>query len=89
MTRDNDIIGNPDVRDNKLYKLLFEHLPNFHSKNRDNTLDVRGLSEALETSDKAVYAWFNRGFLPPSRMKDLIALKGSTLNFEILAAYTK
>lgn len=86
---DNDVVGNSDVRESRMYKFFYKNLPQQRSTKSEKTLDVASIAYALKISDKAIYAWFNRSLLPAAKMKKLIELPGSTLTYESLSAWTK
>lgn len=77
--RDDDLIGSASIHETPLYRTLYRGLPEHHSKRFPTQLDRYKIARELGISHQAVYKWLDAGELPAKRMKQLIALEGSTL----------
>jgi len=76
---DHDLIGGASIHDTPLYRALYRGLPNHRSERFPTQLDCYKIARELNISHQAVYKWLGSGELPAKRVKQLIALDGSTL----------
>lgn len=66
----------------RLYKLLFDHLPNHRSRNRPGSLSTTKIASDLEMSTQAVWSWFEREKISLDALVKLCSLNGSTLTID-------
>lgn len=85
MPRLEDTQKSPAASD--LHRVLFAGLPQHRSRRLIDRLDVQSLSCDLTVTHQAVYRWLDSDRLPAKRLRQLLALQGSTLTAEALLPF--